>query len=266
MADRFFVPHPLGVGEAVLSGAEAHHLSTVRRFLPGERVTLFTGDGNEYPAEILAIEKKQVVVTVLAVVKVDREIGFRLEVAAAMPKGNRGDFLVEKLTELGVTRFIPLVTARTIVQPRESRLENLRRAVIEASKQCGRNVLMHVDPPISWAELMQATDHPKRKLILTPSPSFLNRAEGQGEKASHSKQIDTTATIYSAFPHEEKKWEVIVAVGPEGGFTDEEITTAIAAGWQRTTLGPRILRVETAAIAAAAIFSNPFAASFAKLP
>ena len=101
MADRFFVPHPPRIGEAVLTGPEAHHLAAVRRFAPGDKVTLFTGDGNEYPAEVLAVGKKQVTLNVLAAVPVGREVGFRLEVAAALPKGDRGDFLVEKLTTNG---------------------------------------------------------------------------------------------------------------------------------------------------------------------
>ena len=96
-----------------------------------------------------------------------RELGFRLHVAAAMPKGDRGDFLIEKLTELGVTDFTPLATERTIVKPGNSRAEKLRRAVIEASKQCGRNVLMTVHPAEQWLEW--CTRQTGRRWIAHPS-------------------------------------------------------------------------------------------------
>jgi|SRR5579883_74118 len=227
MSDRFFSPHPVAPGEVVLTGPEAHHLAAVRRFAAGDRVTLFTGDGNEYPAEVLAVGKKQVTLTVLSADPVDRELGFRLEVAAAMPKGDRGDFLVEKLTELGATRFIPLVTARAVVHPKESRVEALRRAVVEASKQCGRNVLMRVDPPTEWGVVLKAVDLPATRAVLHPGGE--DRPAGGGR-------------------------DVAVAVGPEGGFTDAEVAAAVAAGWRPVSLGPRVLRVETAAVAAAAVF------------
>src|SRR5262249_2482587 len=139
MADRFYTSDPLGAGEYTLHGAEAHHLAVVCRLGPGEQVILFNGDGYDYPAEILAVAKRAVVLNILRAEAADRELGRVLVVASALPKGDRTDFLVEKLTELGVTRFVPLITARSVVHPKESAVEKFRRAVIEASKQCGRN-------------------------------------------------------------------------------------------------------------------------------
>ena len=118
MADRFFTADALGPGEYVLAGAEAHHLSAVRRFRPGDRLVLFNGDGHEYPCDVLSVGKRTVALSVLAPVSVSRELPFPLVVASALPKGDRADFLIEKLTELGATRFVPLVTARAIVQPK----------------------------------------------------------------------------------------------------------------------------------------------------
>src|SRR4051812_18068883 len=134
MSDRFYTPQPLAPGEFVLDGAEAHHLAAVRRFAPGDRVTLFNGDGFDYPAEVVAVGKKSASLAVLDRLAADRELSFPLVVASAVPKGDRGDYLIEKLTELGVTRFVPLVTARSVVQPKS---DKFARAVIEASKQCG---------------------------------------------------------------------------------------------------------------------------------
>ncbi len=226
MADRFYVNCPLAPGPVVLSGAEAHHLATVLRARPGDAVCLFNGDGAEYPAVVAAVAKKQVALEVTGRQAPPRELGFRLEVAAPLPKGDRGDFLLEKLTELGVTDFVPLRTQRSVVHPRETRLDKLERTVIEASKQCGRNVLMQVGPLTDWDDYCRRTELPPRKLLAHPGGDVVITGAGG---------------------------EVAVAIGPEGGFTDEEVTMARAAGWQVVSLGPRILRVETAAITLAVL-------------
>src|SRR5262245_30305587 len=165
MADRFFTPRPLGPGSFVPDGPEANHLSAVRRFAPGYRVVLFNGDGKDYPALVLSADKRQVLLDVYAGVAADRELPVRVEVAAALPKGDRGDFLIEKLTELGVARFTPLVTERTVVLPKDGRLDRLTRAVIEASKQCGRAVLMEIGPPTKWADLLTQGDLPVHRWL-----------------------------------------------------------------------------------------------------
>src|SRR5215831_8855509 len=156
MAERFFTPDSLAPGEYVLTGAEAHHITTVRRFGPGDRVVLFNGDGNEYAAEVVGVAKKAVTLNVLSVAVI---------VASALPKGDRADFLVEKLTELGATRFIPLLTARSVVVPKESAVEKFRRAVIEASKQSGRNRLMIVEAPQKWDAFATRGDLPQTRLM-----------------------------------------------------------------------------------------------------
>lgn len=234
MADRFFTRDRPVPGEFILTGPEAHHLATVRRFAPGDRVVLFTGDGNDYPAEVVTVDRKRAVLNVLGVEPNPRELGFRLEVAAALPKGNRGDFLVEKLTELGATRLTPLQTARTVVQPKAARLDNLQQGVIEASKQCGRSVLMAIGPLTRWAGFIAANDLPPTRLILhPPAPAAC------GEPLA-------------GIPADRVRAGIVFAVGPEGGFTDEEVAAAEAAGWVRASVGRRVLRVETAAAAAAA--------------
>src|SRR5205823_11989284 len=149
-----------------------------------------------------------------------RELAFRLEIAAPLPKSDRGDFLIEKLTELGVTRFVPLQTARSVVHPRATKLDRLQRAVIEASKQCGRNVLMQVDLLTNWNDYLGRDDLPAQRVVAHPGGAPWLRTAG----------------------------DIALAVGPEGGFTDDEIAAAVAAGWRTMGLGPRTLRVETAAI------------------
>jgi 16S rRNA (uracil1498-N3)-methyltransferase len=240
MADRFYTPDPLGPGEYVLAGPEAHHLATVRRFDPGARLTLFNGDGFDYPADVVSVDRRQAVLAVHAPVAVDRELPIDLVVAAALPKGDRADFLVEKMTELGVTRFVPLITARSVVVPKANAVEKFTRGVIEASKQCGRNRLMAVDPPRRWGELIGLAGLPPSRFVLHTGPGL----------AALSGDVGGVA----------------VAVGPEGGFTDEEIGQATAAGWIPASLGPRVLRIETAAVAAAARLSSPAASARAAPP
>jgi 16S rRNA (uracil1498-N3)-methyltransferase len=224
MSERFHVNCELAVGLITLRGAEAHHLGTVCRVRRDDPVCLFNGDGHEYPGRVVDASRKDVTVEVTGVESPLRELPFTLHVAAPLPKGDRAQFLVEKLTELGVTRYSVLSTARSVVSPREAKIEKLQRYVIEASKQCGRNVLMGVDAPRPWAEFLREETLPSLRLLAHPGGT---------------ERIESGS-------------DVVVAVGPEGGFTDEEVESAVAAGWRTVGLGPRILRVETAALALAA--------------
>jgi 16S rRNA (uracil1498-N3)-methyltransferase len=226
MADRFYVNCPLAPGPVVVEGAEAHHLATVCRLRPGDAVCLFNGDGYQYPAEVIEVARRTVTLRIDGVESPMREVGFRLEVAAPLPKGDRAQFLLEKLTELGVTAFYPLQTARSVVHPRETKLDKLQRHVIEASKQCGRNVLLRVEPLTTWADFNRRDGLPALRILADPTGEPARFAAGQ---------------------------DVLFAVGPEGGFTDEEVNLARDAGWQVVSLGLRILRVETAAIVLAGV-------------
>ena len=162
--------------------------------------------------------------------EVDRELPFELVVGVSLPKGDRQKWLVEKLTELGVTELVPLVTERGVAQPTEAALERLGRSVIEAAKQCGRNRLMRIAKPQALGEwVCGETSGEIRRWIAHPAGQAI---------VSLDVSVATATRI---------------AIGPEGGFTDSEIATAIDAGWQSVNLGPRILRVETAAVALAAV-------------
>jgi 16S rRNA (uracil1498-N3)-methyltransferase len=231
MSERFYISSPLHPGPIELAGPEAHHLATVCRFRPGDAVCLFNGDGREYPARIVAVARKRVQVEVLRVEEPARELPFSLEVAAPLPRGDRAAFLVEKLTELGVTSFVPLSCARSVVHPRDGKLEKLERHVIEASKQCGRNRLMSVGDLSEWGSYCGLVNGSERRLLAHPG--------GKGRLG----QVLPTVPAETA---------VQVVVGPEGGLSDAEVALACAHGWQPIDLGPRILRVETAAIALAA--------------
>jgi 16S rRNA (uracil1498-N3)-methyltransferase len=233
MAERFYVNCELKPGPVLLQGAEAHHLAAVCRLRPGDAVCLFNGDGRQYPARVEAVGRRDVTLEVLAVESPARELPFRLEVAAPLPRGDRAQFLLEKLTELGVTSFVPLRTARSVVHPRETKLDKLQRHVIEASKQCGRNTLLRVRPMVEWSVFCRSVELPERRMLGHPG------GESKWEDMENAPGRDTVA-----------------AVGPEGGFTDDEVALARAASWRLLDLGPRILRVETAAIALTVLLSS----------
>jgi 16S rRNA (uracil1498-N3)-methyltransferase len=225
MSERFYINCPLQPGPVTVEGPEAHHLAVVCRLRPGDALCLFNGDGKEYPARVLEVQRRQVTIEVVAVASPQREIGFPLTVAAPLPRGDRAQYLIEKLTEIGATSFIPLTSRRSVIEPRESRLEKLQRQVIEASKQCGRNVLMKIDSLTSWENLCRRGDLPGLKVFGHPG----------GDISFSSKLLKPDPGV-------------TLAVGPEGGFTDEEADMARAAGWLPVNLGPRILRIETAAL------------------
>lgn len=229
MADRFYINSELQPGAILLHDAEAHHLAVVCRVRPDARVTLFNGDGREYPGRVVEVKRREVLIEIEQVLTPARELVYPLEVAAPLPKGDRAQFLIEKLTELGVTTYHPLQTTRSVVHPGEGKREKLHRYVIEASKQCGRNVLMQIEPPVPWATLCERRQ-PALRLLAHPGGTSL------------SKVLDASPVD-----------GILLAVGPEGGFTDEEVTQATSGGWQCVDLGPRILRIETAALALVAV-------------
>lgn len=227
MSERFFITTPPSGGRAVLMGDEARHLARVLRARVGDTVTLFDGHGRSWPARVTAIDRDEVEL-VTGEPRVEVTSGRVLTVAVALPKGERQKWLVEKLTELGVAKLVPLVTERGVAEATPGALERLERGVIEASKQCGRDKLMAIGEPATVAEMVAAKPAAAIGLVTDPGGAPLDPA-GWREQA-----------------------EVIGLVGPEGGFTPAELALAAAAGWERVALAPHVLRVETAALALAA--------------
>jgi 16S rRNA (uracil1498-N3)-methyltransferase len=227
MSDRFYLPDPPTDGQATLAGTEAHHLLHVMRAAVGTPVTLFDGSGAEFEAVVEQLCRAEADVRIVQRREIDRELPFPLVVGVALPKGDRQKWLVEKLTELGVSELVPLVTEHGVAQPTDSAAERLSRSVIEAAKQCGRNRLMRIASPQAWSDWI-ANSKAGRRLLAHPS----------GKSVSQVDLREPVATL--------------IAIGPEGGFTDGEVAAAENAGWKCVSLGPRILRLETAAVALAA--------------
>lgn len=227
MSERFFIEHPPTTAEVTFDEAESQHLAKVMRASEGDMVVGFDGKGTEYQIELTSVGKKKVIGVVRSQAEVSREASRQLTLAVALPKGDRQRWLVEKCVELGVARLVPLLTKRGVAQPVEKAIDRLRRAVVEASKQCERNHLMMVDQGQSLEEV----------LASRPAASFLLHPSGE---AIHHEAIVPAS-------------DVLAIIGPEGGFTDEEVAEAAEHGCQVVSLGPRILRVETAALAMATL-------------
>lgn len=225
MSDRFFSSRPITTERVTLDGAEAHHLLHVMRAVAGTPLTLFDDTGAEFAGVVETVGRSDAVVRITARTEMNRELPFPLVVGVALPKGERQKWLVEKLTELGVAELVPLVTDRGVAQPSGGAAERLGRAVVEAAKQCGRNRLMRIAKPQAWGEWVAVTERAGgRRLVAHPGGAPLSG-------------IDMCELLPTQ-----------VAIGPEGGLTDGEVAAAVVAGWQQVSLGPRVLRVETAAV------------------
>jgi 16S rRNA (uracil1498-N3)-methyltransferase len=231
MADRYFIESPITGTTARLTAAEAHHLLHVMRAQVGDTLTLFDGSGAEFAARVEHLRRAEVELSIVSRSEVNRELRVSIALGVAMPKGDRGRWLVEKATELGATRLVPLVAEHSNDRASPAALEKLRRAVIEASKQCGRNRLMEITVPQSLDTWLAADTEHAMRLIAHPSGS--NCRDVLDENMS---------------PQAEPR-SVALAIGPEGGFTAAEIKLAETHGWHVVGLGPRILRIETAALA-----------------
>jgi 16S rRNA (uracil1498-N3)-methyltransferase len=236
--------------------AEAQHLAKVMRAKPGDEVSLFDGSGQEFTARVSAIGKSTVELEIVERRQTDRELKQALTLAVSLPKGDRQKVLVEKLVELGVTRLIPLDTAWSVAEGTPAALLRLRRQVIEASKQCGRNRLMGIAEPLSLQSLIQqasplAATAPAEGASAPPTfhaPLARSRLTTERCVLAHPSGVP--------FASSNQTGPAIVAVGPEGGFTDDEVAAAATAGWEIVSLGPRILRIETAALALAALLAK----------
>ena len=229
MADRFFCPDLPSSGDVALIGDEAHHLARVRRLEPGAIIELFDGRGHACRAKVESLGRNRVDLQIVAGMEPDPPPVLALTLATAVPKGDRFDWLIEKATEIGVDRLVPLITERSVVDPRGAKLDRLRRSIIEASKQSGRNRLMDLAPPTAWSDYLRAEQAPTRLIAHpggSPGPSWV---------------LD------------DLKSRVALAIGPEGGFTDVEVESARGSGWKVIVLGPTILRIETAGLVGSAL-------------
>lgn len=228
MAERFLLGQSVKDSKAILTDDQAHHLSRVMRAKAGDQVVLFDGCGTEHAATIDELSKKQVVLSIQSTKKLPDPNQPRIAVASALPKGDRQKFLIEKLVELGANEFIPLKTQRSVADASEKVCDRIRKQVVEASKQCRRSWLMEVHPQVNVDSFLKMNaDFAGRRLIADP----------------YTQCRETSLGAPGG----------MVAIGPEGGFSDEESAQFAKHGWEPVCFSPNVLRIETAAAAAVAI-------------
>ncbi len=237
---RFCVPpDTLSGGEVRLEGSLARRLARVLRLRPGDEVVLFDGSGQEYVVRLLEVTPARTRGDVTEVRPGRPEPAVEVGLYQSVVKGERFEWVLEKGTELGVKRFVPLVSGRAVVQPRSeggARAERWRRIVVEAAEQCGRSLVPEVLAP----QRLEAALSSAAGLRILPY-------EGEGALGLRSLLRGQVRGGLG-----EGGAAVSLFIGPEGGFEAEEVERAREAGVQVVSLGRRILRSETAGIVAAA--------------
>lgn len=239
---RFYIPpHAWASDRPVLDPAESHHAADVLRIEPGDRVTVFNGEGAEALAEVAQIGRDRVEVKKLHASKT-APLQCAITLAQAIPKGKNMEFIIEKGTELGAAAIAPLLSERTVVQcDAEEALkkkQKWQRVALEACKQCGQNWLPEILPPQTPKDFFAGASRYDLMLIASLQPD-----------AQHLKRV-----LAEAGPQAPRR--VLVLVGPEGDFTPAEIALARSHGCRPITLGPIILRTETAALYCLSVLSH----------
>jgi len=234
VADRFYAPVPFDTATIELSRDESQHLAGVLRKSPGDVVEVFDGQGNAAEAVVETADKRASRLRILRRPPTPLAVSPDIELATAVPKGDRASWLIEKATELGADVWTPLLLTRSVVDPGEGKLAKLRQTVIAACKQCGRNRLMEINPTQSWSDWLSSAA--RRRTLVVAHPS--------GDSAAASLPKLSVSAGHPA--------AISLVIGPEGGFTDVEIAAAVEAGAHIVNLGPQILRLETAALSALA--------------
>jgi len=232
---RIYSPQPLEPeSEALLHDGAAHKLSRVLRVAAGQSFILFNGDGSDYLAEVVRPGKHQLLARVHSRAAARSESSLRITLVQALSRGERMDQTLQKATELGVAAFQPVVSERVElrVQPDrlERRMDHWRSVIISSCEQCGRAVIPAIAEPVNLASWLHAAGHALR-LVLDPESQVPLAGLQPGS-------------------------EVELLVGPEGGFSDNELSLARQHGVRPVSMGPRILRTETAGPAAIAILQS----------
>lgn len=233
---RIHQPGSLAAGAVVeLNDGAANHVARVLRLPVGAALTLFNGEGGEYTATLHEVGKRSVTARVGTFVDHEVESPLAITLAQGIAKGERMDYAIQKATELGVVRLVPVITERCNVRLSDERwekkLQHWQAVAISACEQSGRNHIPTIEQPLTLTAWL-AQDHNELRLTLDPQA-------GGGIAA-----LDAT-------PH-----QVSLLVGPEGGLSDGELSAAQRAGYRGIRLGPRVLRTETAGVAALAVLQG----------
>jgi len=230
---RFYYPQALEIGATLALADEVAHHVQVLRLVPGARITLFNGEGGQYVATINAVEKKRVTVEIKLFEPREAELPYAITLAQALPEASKMDWIIEKAVELGVHAIQPLAAQRCVVrlsaERTEKKLQHWRSIVVAAAEQSGRNRLATVAEPADVMQWLQRQElHPR--IMLSP-------------RADQS---------LSDWARHHPPQSLSLMIGPEGGFTDAEEAFAASHGVLMLSMGARVLRTETAGLAALA--------------
>ncbi len=239
---RFFVPKEMvKPGRIVITGREAHHILDVMRLKKSDKVTTFDGSGREYVGIIKETDHRSLVVEIVET-RVARQIdSVRITLVQALTKKEKIDYIIEKATELGVYRVVPVFTERAIPvwddNKRRSHVDRWRKIAREASKQCGRSNIPEISEIEDFSSSVMKMSNEELRLIAVLS--------------------EETVPIARAISGLKPK-SIAIAIGPEGDFTAQETSIAKSAGFRPISLGARVLKSDTAGLAAVAILNYEF--------
>ncbi len=247
---RFYAaPEDIDGSTVRLSREETHHLTRVLRLGRGDEVFVFDGCGNEYRCEVVGIETDRAQLEIIDRLADEVESPVDLTLAQALAKGEKFDLIIQKATELGVRRIAPIATEHADVKLKDEqaakRLERWRRISLEALKQCGRRTLVEILTPLSLEEFLNASDVESKAQINSNVSRVMLVFNERGGSA-----------IGDALADVERSDAVTALIGPEGGWSEAELDLLEKRGARFVTLGPRILRTETAAIAAVTLIEH----------
>ena len=239
---RFYVPKESIKGNRIyISGKEAHHILDVMRLKLLDKVVVFDGTGSEYTGIVKEIKNRLLSIEILETRENAREEKYEITLIQAIPKKDKMDYIAEKATELGVSHIIPVITARTIPDwndaKKSSVLERWRKITREASKQCGRSDIPEIEPVADFSEVIRNSGGYDGKLLAALS--------------------DKAIKLKDALKNY-KGTRILIAIGPEGDFTPEEVDAASTAGFKIVSLGRRILKSDTAGLAILAMINYEY--------
>lgn len=232
-------PDQLQLPTLHLTPDQTHYLTRVLRLQPGDRFIAMTGTGENWLVQL----EQQDGATLLEPLDVRSELPIAVTLALALPKGNAFDDVVRQVTELGVNRILPILSDRTLLQPSANKLDRWRKIAQEAAEQSERTIVPTIADPVSWKQHLQA--------VQTEPQGLHCLCWGRGDSPHLMPLLQTGSNT-------QLPTELVIAIGPEGGWTEGEVNQGVQAGYQTVSLGPRILRAVTAPVVAMAIVAAIF--------
>ena len=225
--------------QVVLKGSDVHHIRDVLRYKEGDTLCLFDSNQKEYQARIISISSKEIIFQIDDHRLTNTESKLKITLAQSMVKERKMDTIIRQATELGIYSFIPFYSERSIPKYKSDRIQNRhqrwQKIVYEAIKQCRRTITPFIHPPMEFSQLIQTTSYSNKIL-------FWENASVNLSHLSSNNHIES----------------ILIIIGPEGGFSDQEATNADHSGCQLIKMGHRILKAETAAIIAVGLIQYIF--------